>query len=64
MSELANVLTPLQLSSDFLWLAIVFFVGAVVAGIAGLRDVAGISMRIAKIAVVIFLVLAVVTFLL
>jgi len=56
------VVGPLQ--SDFLWYGIVFFVLAIVAGIVGFQNVAGISMRIARIFVLIFLVLAVVSLLL
>ena len=58
-------LTPLQLfSGDFLYYAIVFFVLAILAALLGARGVAGISMEIARILVLIFLVLAVVSLLL
>ena len=57
--------TPLQLfTGDFLYLAIVFFVLALVAAFVGLRGLAGISMEIARIFVLIFLVLLVVSLLL
>lgn len=56
---------PLQLGGGgFLWYAVVFFVLAIVAGLVGFRGVAGISMSIARIFVLIFLVLAVVSLLL
>jgi uncharacterized membrane protein YtjA (UPF0391 family) len=55
---------PLQFSGGFLELAIVFFVIAVITGIAGFRGIAGLTMSIAKILVVVFLVLAVVSLLL
>ena len=56
------VLAPLQLfSGDFLQLAIVFFVLALVAALVGARGVAGISMEIAKWFIIIFVVLAVVS---
>lgn len=56
------VLVPMQLfSGDFLQLAIVFFVLALVAALVGARGVAGISMQIAKWLVVIFVVLAIVS---
>lgn len=55
------VVVPLQFSGDFLQYAIVFFVLALIAGLVGAGDVAGISMEIAKIFVVIFLVLAVIS---
>ena len=61
----AAALAPLQIGGGgFLYYGIVFFALAVVAGLAGFRGVAGLSMGIARILVVIFLVLAVVTLLL
>ena len=48
----------------FVELAVGFFVLAVVAGVVGFRGVAGISMRIAKLLVLVFLVLAVASLLL
>lgn len=61
----AVALAPAQILGDGLlgW-AITFFVLAVVAGIAGFRGVAGLTMRVAKLLVVVFLVLAVVSLLL
>jgi len=60
MGELGvDVALPLQ--SGFLRYAIVFFLLAIVAGLVGFRNVAGISMRIAKIFVLIFLALAVIS---
>jgi len=50
---------PLQ--ADFLWYALVFFALAIVAGIVGFQEVAGISMRVARIFIAIFLVLAIVS---
>jgi uncharacterized membrane protein YtjA (UPF0391 family) len=58
------VLQPLQLSGDFLSLAIVFFVLALLAALVGARGVAGVSMAIAKWLVIIFVVLAVIALLL
>ena len=55
-------LFPLQFGGDLLGLAIVFLVLAVVAGIAGASGVAGLSMNIAKWLVIIFIVLAILTF--
>lgn len=55
---------PLQSGGGFLWYAIVFFVLALIAGFVGYGGVAGISMEIARIFVLIFLVLAVVSLLL
>ena len=57
--------TPLQLGDGgFLYWAIVFFVLAIVAAAIGARGVAGISMEIARIFVLIFLILAIVSLLL
>jgi uncharacterized membrane protein YtjA (UPF0391 family) len=65
LSAVAPVATaqalPLVLSGDFLYYGVVFFVLALVAGLAGFRGVAGLSMSIAKFLVLIFLVLAIVT---
>lgn len=56
---------PAQLLGfDFLWLAVVFFVLAVVAGLVGFRGIAGISMGIARIFILVFLVLAIISLLL
>ncbi|MGQ4557167.1 DUF1328 family protein [Halobellus sp. GM3] len=56
---------PLQFfSGEFLTLAIVFVVLALVAALVGARGVAGISMRVAKWFVIIFVVLAIVSFIL
>lgn len=55
---------PLQGGGGLLELAVLFLILALVAGVLGVRGVAGISMEIAKWLVVIFLILAVVTFVL
>lgn len=52
---------PLQLRGGFLELALLFVVLAVVAAILGAGEVAGFSWRRAKILVVVFIVLAVVS---
>ncbi|MFC5136340.1 MULTISPECIES: DUF1328 family protein [Haloferacaceae] len=57
-------LIPLQFGGDLLGLAIAFLVLAVIAGIAGAGGVAGLSMRIAKWLVILFVVLAILTFVL
>ena len=51
-------------SGDFLYLAIAFFVLAILAAVVGARGVAGISMEIARILILVFLVLAVISLLL
>ena len=51
-------------TGDFLYLALVFFVLALLAAIVGLRGVAGISMEIARIFVFIFLILLIVSLIL
>lgn len=62
VSSVPSVLTPLQtFSGDFLYLAVVFFVLALLAALVGARGVAGISMEIARWLVIIFIVLAVVS---
>jgi len=56
---------PLQIAGGgFLWLAVVFFVLAVLAAVVGMRGVAGLTMSVARILVFVFLVLAVVSLLL
>lgn len=53
---------PLQMfTGDFLTFAIIFFVLALVAAVVGARGVAGVSMEIARIFVLIFLVLAIIS---
>ncbi|TQQ80254.1 DUF1328 family protein [Halonotius roseus] len=58
------VVTPLQFGGGLIELAILFLVLAVVAAVVGASGVAGVSMNIAKWLVIIFVVLAIVTFLL
>lgn len=53
---------PLQFGGDLIGLAILFLVLAVVAAVLGAGGIAGLSMDIAKWLVIIFVVLAVVTF--
>jgi len=57
-------LTPLQFGGDLIGLAVLFLILALVAGLLGQRGVAGLSMSIAKWLIIIFVVLAIVTFLL
>ncbi|QLG60461.1 DUF1328 family protein [Halorarum salinum] len=64
LSAVTVAATPLQAGGDLLWLAIVFFVLALLAGVAGFGGVAGMSMEIARILVFVFIVLAIITFLL
>ena len=59
-----ELLIPLQFSGDFLYLAVVFFVIAIIAAIVGAQGVAGVTMSVAKWFVIIFLVLAVISILL
>ncbi len=56
-------LVPLQVDG-LLGLAVLFLILALVAAVLGARGIAGLSMDIAKWLVIIFIVLAVVTFLL
>ena len=55
---------PLQLGGGFIELAVLFLILAVVAGVFGARGVAGLSMDIAKWLVIIFIVLAIISFVL
>lgn len=58
-------LVPLQLfTGEFLYLALVFFVLALVAYLVGARGMAGISMEIARIFVILFVILAIVSLIL
>jgi len=50
--------------ADLIYLAVVFLVLALVAFILGARGIAGFSMGIAKWLVIIFVVIAIITFLL
>jgi uncharacterized membrane protein YtjA (UPF0391 family) len=52
------------LSGDFITLAEVFFVLAILAALVGARGVAGVSMSIARWFVIIFIVLAIVSLIL
>jgi uncharacterized membrane protein YtjA (UPF0391 family) len=50
--------------ADLIYLAVVFLILALVAFILGAKGIAGFSMEIAKWLVIIFVVIAIVTFLL
>ncbi|OVE83768.1 DUF1328 family protein [Natronolimnobius baerhuensis] len=57
--------TPLQVGGGgFLYWAVVFFVLAIIAAAVGARGVAGVTMEIARIFVLIFIILAIVALLL
>ncbi|MFC6864847.1 DUF1328 family protein [Halomicroarcula sp. GCM10025817] len=64
MLEVLLAAAPLVVGGEFLSWAIAFFAVALVAGLVGFRGVAGVSMEIARLLVLVFLVLAVVAFLL
>lgn len=55
---------PLQFGSGFIGLAVLFLILAIVAAVLGASGVAGVSMGIAKWLVIIFVILAIVSFLL
>jgi uncharacterized membrane protein YtjA (UPF0391 family) len=57
-------LAPLQFGEGFIELAILFLILALVAAVLGASGVAGVSMEIAKWLVIIFVVLAIISFLL
>ena len=48
---------------DLIWLAVVFLVLALVFYLLGARGIAGFSMEIAKILVIIFVIIAIITLL-
>lgn len=55
-------LVPLQFGGGgILYWALIFFILAIVAAIVGSRGIAGISMEIARILILVFLVLAVIS---
>lgn len=62
VTELAQI--PMQFGGGLISLAILFLVLALVAAVLGASGVAGLSMDIAKWLVIIFVVLAIVSFLL
>lgn len=64
LADIARTLVPLQFSGDFLTYALVFFVLAIVAAVVGYGNVAGISMEIARIFVILFVVFAIVALIL
>ena len=55
---------PLQFGGGLIELTVLFLILALVAAVLGARGVAGLSMDIAKWLVIIFVVLAIVTFIL
>lgn len=63
---LANgaAVVPMQFGGDLIGLAILFLILAVIAAVVGASGVAGLSMNIAKWLVIIFIVLAIVSFIL
>lgn len=61
VDTIAQYRLPLQFTGDFLSLAVVFFVLAIVAAVLGARGVAGLSMEIAKWLVLVFIVLAIIS---
>lgn len=63
-STVAAHAVPLQFGGDFLELAVFFLILAIVAAVLGARGIAGLSMSIAKWLIIIFIVLAIVSFIL
>lgn len=57
-------LLPVQLGGNLIELAVLFLILALVAGVLGVKGVAGLSMEIAKWLVIIFVVLAIISFIL
>lgn len=58
------MLVPLQFGGDLIGLAVLFLVLAIVAAVVGASGIAGLSMDIAKLLVVVFIVLAILSFVL
>lgn len=61
---LNSVLLPLQFGGDLIELAVLFLILAILAAVLGASGVAGVSMSIAKWLVIIFVILAIITFVL
>jgi len=55
---------PLQFGDGFIGLAVLFLILAIVAAVLGASGVAGLSMNIAKWLIIIFVILAIISFLL
>lgn len=55
---------PLLFTGDFLYLGILFLVVALIAGVLGARDIAGFSMEIARLLIILFVILAIISFIL
>lgn len=55
---------PLQFGDGFIGLAVLFLILALVAAVLGARGIAGVSMQIAKWLVIIFVILAIISFIL
>lgn len=61
---LAQAAPAMQLGGDLIGLAVLFLILAVIAAVVGASGVAGLSMNVAKWLVIIFIVLAIVSFIL
>lgn len=61
MSSLSLAVPVLQFTGQFLELAVLFLVLAVVAAVLGARGVAGVSMAAAKWLIIAFIVLAIIS---
>jgi uncharacterized membrane protein YtjA (UPF0391 family) len=61
VDAVAAVVVPLQFfTGEFLYYALGFFVLALVAALVGFRGIAGLSMEIARLLVLVFIVLAII----
>lgn len=63
-SAMSVQLVPMQFGGGFIELAILFLKLAIIAAVVGASGVAGISMGFAKLLVIIFVILAVISFVL
>jgi len=57
----ALLMIPLQMTGDFLYFAVIFFILAIIAAAVGASGVAGVTMTVAKWFVIIFIILALIT---
>ncbi|WP_224332132.1 DUF1328 family protein [Haloprofundus halobius] len=65
LAELANATAAIPLQSGgFLELAVLFIILAIVSYVVGARGIAGVTMEIARILILVFIVLAILSFLL
>lgn len=60
----SNMIPLTFFSGDFIYLAVVFIILAIIAALVGARGVAGLSMTVAKWFIIIFIILAIISIIL